>query len=449
MKRSFRGGITLALNKRATRLKPLEAPEPPELLAVPLALRPDADVIVEVTTSAEVKVGTLLASGDLRVHSPVSGKVLAIEPRPLPRGGEVLTAVLANDFKDTPDPFAKPRGSVENLSADDIFELAYDAGIVLADTCEPLYDRLRAAERPLSLLVINCAEPEPYLTSRRRTLIDSVDEVLAGARMLTKALAPSATVLAFCTEGYDAAERVTKRLSATDTLTVRVLPTKYPQQNERALVRSLTGTRLPNGIRPEAASCLVVEAEAAASLCRAATTGAPLLTRAVTVAGDAVANPKNLLVRIGTPLSSLVEAAGGLSRDPHKLLLGGVLSGVALENADYPVTADTTALLAFSSAVTAPEPTTACIRCGRCVDACPEHISPCDVNLLLERGTQLELARTGAMGCIECGACAYVCPAKIPLTERLRAAKAAIAEREKTAVLPETTPETEVTEDAR
>lgn len=441
MKGSFRGGIRPDPRKRITRLKPLETLEPPALLTVPLALRADVECSAEASPGKQVCVGTRIGHGEVPVHSPVSGRVIAVGPKPLPAGGSVLSIVIENDFRDTPDPFIKPRGGIETLSPEEIIELSYTAGLVLTGSGEPVHARLRAlGDTPCDTLIIDCTENEPYVTARRRVLLDRTDEFLSGVRIYMKALSPKKTVLALSADLYDAAERIMKRLSKADPIELRLLRPKHPQGDERRLIRAVTGSRLVRGARSESIGCLVLDPESAAELYRAATTGAPLLTRSVTVAGDAVANPKNLLVRIGTPLSALIDAAGDLRLDPKRLLLGGVLTGAAIDGADYPVTLNTTALLAFSEAESPVESETACIRCGKCAAACPEALAPLYISLYLSRGSDAELMNTGVLSCIECGCCAYVCPAKLPLTEHARRAKTRlrenIAKREKRLVPP-------------
>ncbi len=439
MKGTFHGGIRLDPRKRSTLSAVLEALDPPSLITVPLALREGTPATADVHPGDAVNIGTRLGVGEIPVYSPVSGRVRSVTEVPIPDGGSVPAVELENDGLDTSDPFVRPRGSLEALTPDEITELCYTAGLVLTGSPTPVYNRLRSlAGAPCEALIIDCTECDPFVTSRRRTLLDRTDEVLAGVRLFAKALSPKRTVLAVSSDSYDIAEHLTKRISRSDPMAVRVVSSKYPQGNERRLIEAVAGY--------QSADAVVLDPESAAELYRAASTGAPQLTRAVTVAGDAVANPKNLLVRIGTPLSALIDAAGGLSRDPAMLLFGGALTGAALDGADYPVTSSARAVLVLSEAAAAHTDSSACIRCGRCVAVCPENLEPLYISLWLTRGANYELRRSRVAQCIGCGSCSYVCPAKLPLAEHARLAKAKLLAARKTLVPPEANSESEVTE---
>lgn len=429
MPNTFRGGVHPESHKRDSKDRPLETLPPPPELVLPLSMHIGAPCEPTVMAGDRVLVGSLIANSSAPIsapiHSPVSGRVAAIEPRPHPNGGLVQSIVITNDGLDKPDPLIDTRGSVESLTPKDIIEIARNAGVVgLGGADFPAAAKIQSGIGKTDTLIINCAECEPYITSGYRAMIENTDEILGGVRLLAKALEPKITVMALEANKLDVAERFRERIGDDKSIEVKVLKTKYPQGGEKQLVRAVTGRKVPPGQLPSAVGCTVFNPETAAAIYRAAMTGAPLLTRGVTVAGSAISNPKNLLVRIGTPLRYLISAVGGFKADPYKLILGGPMMGSALSSLDAPVIKSTNALLAFAEGEDRFDPNPTCIHCGKCLKVCPMNLMPLYINMYYTHHLDDELKTTNVSDCIECGSCAYVCPGRLHLTQVCRAAKA-------------------------
>lgn len=420
----FSGGIRPAQRKKATAQLPFRPmTQPPAQVVLPLAGPGTAAAVPLVAPGDRVRVGQKLADaipGLAAVHASVSGTVVAVELRPQLMGGAALSVVIDNDRKDTPvaspdwrrvDKDAAPA----SLRPGELADIAAQAGLTAMDgTGRPLSQLLRSAMGKADALIIDGTESEPFVTSRRRLMADRPEAVLGGVRLLMQALSLPRAVLALEGSQYDAVAALRGYLPLRGgDIELRLLRSRYPQR----VVIQEEGRAL-------------FTACAAAALWDAVYQSKALTHRIVTVTGSAVTQPANLLLPIGTPISDLIRESGGWKGEPVRLVAGGPMTGRAQHDLSAPVTGDTRALLALSAADLYPSvrPESPCLRCGRCVEACPAGLAPLFLHLYVRKGQWEALEREHISACSECGACAYVCPAHLRLVHSIRVGKRRLSE---------------------
>lgn len=359
------------------------------------------------------------------VHASVSGKVVAVTTCTVASGKSVPAVVIENDFEDRWDESVKPRENVDALSAMDIAHIAASCGIVgMGGAAFPTavkLDTSKLEDKP-DTLVVNGSECEPYLTSDHRIMVENAAQIVDGILLAMKATGVSCAKVGIEDNKPDAVQAMRDAASGKQGIEVVSLPARYPQGFEKTLIYSLTGRIVPNGKLPSAAKCVVINVGTCAALSAAVRKGQPLIDRVVTVTGR-VAKPTNFRVRIGTPLLDLIDQAGGLTEGVRKLVVGGAMMGNAVPTLNLPITKNFGGFLALGEeAISAEE--SACIRCGRCMRACPMKLAPAKIDSLVRHGDYDGAIAAGAMNCMECGSCTYVCPAKRQLTQSCRVAKA-------------------------
>ena len=424
-----RGGVRPDDKKKATEHKSIELLPAPAQVVIPLSLHIGTSCEPVVSVNQTVLIGQKIADSSAPVsapvHASVSGKIAAIEPRLHPNGTQVTSIVIENDGQYKLHEDVAPQGSVESLSAEQLLNIIRQAGIVgLGGAVFPTHEKIRSATGRVQMLIINAAECEPYITADLRVMMESPEEVIGGTRVLMKILGLSRAMIGVESNKYIAAESLRRTLPRKGgDIRVKVLPTRYPQGAEKMLIRKITGREVPPGALPFEAGVIVFNVSTAAAIHRAVTGGIPLTTRVVTVAGSAVSNPKNFRVAVGTPLSALFEATGGFKEQPFKVIMGGPMMGVAQHDLNVPVIKATNGVLAFSrqEGPTALHP--ACIRCGRCVSACPMRLLPLYLYQYEQKNDCEQLNRLHVQDCIECGCCAYVCPGRLFLVQSMRTGK--------------------------
>ena len=379
-----------------------------------------------------VKVGDIVNMGQVigeaqgfisaPVHASVSGKVVALTTCVLASGKSSPAVVIENDFEDRWDDSVKPCENVDALTAQDIVRIARDCGVVgLGGATFPTYVKLNTEKldpKP-DTLVINGSECEPYLTSDHRLMVENAEQVMDGIRLAMKAIGVTCAKVGIEDNKPDAIAAM--KAVATEGIDVVALPAKYPQGYEKMLIYALTGRRVPNGKLPSAVQCVVANVATCAALSDAVRKGQPIVDRVVTVAGR-VANPCNLRVRIGTDLLDVVDQVGGLTEGVRKLICGGPMMGKTMSTLNTPITKNFSAFLPLGDeSVSAEE--SACIRCGRCVRACPMGLMPLKMDALVRHGDYAGALAAGALTCMECGSCTYSCPAKRELLQAIKVAK--------------------------
>lgn len=435
MKHTFRGGAHVREYK-LTADQPIVVMPPPATLTIQLTQHIGAPAKPVVQPGDPVCRGQVIAlvEGALGcpIHSPVSGTVGKLIPGTSASGAPISCMVIENDFKDTPDPAMQPFGKpLSETTADDIAEVLHAAGIVgMGGATFPAYAKLRSAIGKVDRLIVNAAECEPFITADHRMLLEQPGLILRGADILRHALGLERGTIAIEDNKSDAIAAVEK-IAGEYSMDVATLKTKYPQGDERQLIYALTGRELPPGKLPADVGCVIFNAETCAVTAAAFDTGLPLIERIVTVSGDCVKTPSNVMVRVGTSFRELIEFCGGLVKTPKKMISGGPMMGFAQWDFDNSVTKGTSALLLFSEKMAGDSrEADACIHCGRCVGHCPIRLMPNYIAAYSRQERYDECEEWNVMSCVECGTCAYVCPAGIPLVSYMRNAKTAIRARE-------------------
>ena len=367
------------------------------------------------------------------VHSSVSGKVVGIEPVELANGSTVSAVVIENDFQNNWVEL-HPAEHPETLTAQELQTIVREAGIVgMGGAGFPTHVKL-SPKNPDSItdVIVNCAECEPYLTSDYRRMMEEPEKLIAGLKVMLK-LFPNAKGTLAVEDNKPDAIALLKKLTKDETdISVAALHTKYPQGSERHLIYAVTGRAINSSMLPADAGCIVDNVDTVVAINQAVREGKPLMHRIVTVTGDAVANPQNFIVRIGTNYNELIEEAGGFVQEPAKIISGGPMMGFGIFDLNVPTTKTSSALLCLTHDDVANSQPSACINCGRCVEVCPGRVVP---KLLAEYAERHDLERFEAcngLECCECGCCSYVCPAKRPLTQAIKSArKMVLAEKKK------------------
>ena len=431
MKHLFFGGVHPADRKELTgRGIPAPAPIPAQVV-IPLRQHIGAPCTPLVKPGDTVGLGQKLGDGEglcVPVHASVSGLVTAVEPRPHPGGGQMLSVVIENDYQDTPASALEPHLDLSGLTKEEIVSIIGEAGIVgMGGATFPTDIKAVTAQGRVDTILVNACECEPYITADDALLCSYPEQIFRGLAALDAALHPDRRVIAVEDNKSEAIAILRRHLPDWPGVELAVLPTRYPQGAEKQLIQAVTGRQVPPGHLPFSVGCAVFNAGTVAAVYRAVYEGKPVTKRIVTVTGEGVKEPKNLIVRIGTPFAQVIEAAGGLTEDACKVLSGGPMMGTAQGELAAPVLKGTNAVLCLTSANPTPE-RPVCIRCSKCVEVCPMHLQPLYLYRYEAAGNLDALQALHVTDCIECGCCSYTCPGRLPLTERFRAAKQALKE---------------------
>jgi len=430
---TFRGGIHVDEYKH-TRRCPIEIFPSPESVSIPLSQHIGVPAYPLVKKGETVAIGQKIADvpeGKLGcpIHASISGTVTDIVKKTIPSGAVVEHIVIQNDGQNT--MYAEQQINQRTLSGtttDEIISLLREAGVSgMGGASFPTYAKIQSAIGKVDKLIVNCAECEPFITANHRLLLEHPALVLNGIKIILKALQIHTAYIAIEDNKADAIQKLQEMTSESKMISVKVMKTKYPQGDERQLIYALTGTQIPNGKLPADVGYIIFNAETCAAVYRAFSLNTPLTHRIVTVDGDCIRKPKNLMVPLGTSVSDLIEYCGGLVRNPMKIVSGGPMMGVAQWDPCMPVTKATSAILVFSerfSPKTEPNPT--CIHCGKCITNCPMHLMPMYIAQFSQIGDFSRAEKYGAMSCVECGSCSYNCPGRVEIVQHIRVAKAAI-----------------------
>ena len=359
------------------------------------------------------------------VHSPASGTVRGVDLHPHPLGTAQPAVEIETDGEDAwadglaglPDPFGAP--------PDEVRRRILDAGIVgMGGAAFPTHVKLSPPpDYEIDAILLNGAECEPYLTADHRLMVEEPGKILSGLRIILSLFGLSQGSVGVERNKPDAIE-ILDRLAREDGF-ARVVPlrVKYPQGAEKQLVWSILGREVPSGALPMAVGVVVQNVGTAAAIAEAVLAGRPLVERVVTVTGPSVCEPKNLRVRVGTPLRHVLALCGGLTDDAGLVIAGGPMMGIAQHDLDAPVTKGTSAILCLPSRMVRTASPGPCIGCGRCIEACPMGLSPTTIRTRIDHRLVEEADEWNALDCIECGCCSYVCPALIPRVQSIRYAK--------------------------
>ena len=432
MKRLFFGGIHPKYNKEmSTHITTFHTINPKQVV-IPLQQHIGAPCAPLVAVGDKVLRGQKIGDGEglcVPVHASVSGTVVAIEPRPHTSGRLVNAIVIDNDFQDTTIEASGSDAPAEQLDADEILHAIREAGIVgMGGAAFPGNVKALSAMGHVDTLIANACECEPYITADDSLLRTNPEQVLEGMLILRHVLKPERVVLAVEDNKAEAIEKLQGLLKDYTNVELAVLPTRYPQGSEKQLIQSLTRREVPPGQLPTAVGCAVFNVSTYAAIYRAVRLGMPLIQRIVTISGEAIAQPQNFIVRIGTPFHDLVEAAGGLHDTTERVISGGPMMGIAQSELSVPVIKATNSILCLLKDVNGAAENPVCLRCGKCVSVCPMRLQPLYMYRFTNAGKVEELKRLNILDCMECGCCAFTCPGKLPLVERFRAGKQLVRE---------------------
>ncbi len=408
----------------------------PERVTIPLSMHIGAPCAPLVAKGDRVLVGQVIADVDhpmaAPIHASVSGTVADIVDRALPGGRVVKAVVIDSDGEMTPCPVEKPVVTdVESFIA-----AVRASGLVgLGGAGFPASVKLRPSDKVIDTLVINAAECEPYITADYRECLESADSIMEGVYTLAHWLDLPSVVLCVEDNKPEAIRVLAEIAAADDRIGDRVklmkLPSSYPQGAEKMLVYSATGRAVPPGGLPADVGCIVMNVTSVSFLGKYFNTGMPLVSKRVTVAGSAVAEPSNVICPVGTAFEDLVAFCGGTRAEARKWIAGGPMMGTAIHDLTAPVMKATNALLGFAEEDAVLPDSSACIRCGRCVTTCPMNLMPLMVEQALAARDDDRLEQLSVMSCMECGCCSFGCPAKRPLVQSMRLAKQIVRGRKK------------------
>lgn len=427
-RKTFKGGAHPYDGKKMSRECPIEILNPGDTLVYPLSQHIGAMAKPLVKAGDRVLVGQKIAEKggfiSANIHSSVSGTVKAIEKRLVATGGMVDSIIVENDgmYEEAAPIFS---GNPDELSKDEIIKIIEEAGIVgMGGAGFPTNVKLSPKNADIiDSIIVNGAECEPYLTSDYRRMVEQTDKLVKGLKIVLKIFPDAKGYFGIEDNKPEAIEALLKATENEDRIEVVPLKTKYPQGGERSMIYAVTERKINSKMLPADVGCIVHNVDTIYAIYNAVYNGKPLIERIVTITGDAVRTPKNFQVRIGTSFRELIDAAGGFTTEPEKIISGGPMMGFSFFNIDVPVVKGSSSLLAFIKDDVSHEEPSACIRCGRCAAACPEHLLPMKLAALAGQNEPEEFKKLGGMECVECGCCSYVCPAKRQVTQSVRSMK--------------------------
>ena len=426
--KTFKGGVHPYEGKELAKDQPIKELLPKGQLVYPLSQHIGAPANPIVAVGDTVLRGQMIAEAGGFVSSPifasVSGTVKAIEPRRVAVGDKVKSIVIENDGEYKEVEY-QPCNDISALSKDDIIAKVKDAGVVgMGGAGFPTHVKLSPKEPDkIEYIIANCAECEPYLTADYRRMLENPTELVEGMRIILRLFDNAKAVFGIENNKPDCIEKLQELVKDEPRMEVCPLETKYPQGGERQLIYAVTKRAINSKMLPADAGCIVDNVETIISIYNAVALGKPVMNRVSTVTGEAVANPGNFLYYIGTNYAELVEAAGGFVTQPEKIISGGPMMGFSMFSLDIPTTKTSSSILCLTKDEVAEMAPTACINCGRCVEACPEQLIPSRLAKMSDNGLSADFEKWNGLECIECGSCSYVCPAKRQLAQSIKTMK--------------------------
>ncbi len=423
---TFVGGIHPYDGKDLSKDKPIKAVLPKGDMVYPLSQHIGAPAKAIVAKGDHVVTGQKIAEAGGFVSAPiyatVSGTVKAIEKRRVVTGDMVDSIIITNDGNYDEVEYGEKLESLEGLDKKEIIRRVQEAGVVgMGGAGFPTHVKLSPKEPDkIEYCIANCAECEPYLTSDYRRMLEEPEKLVLGMKAMLALFDNAKGILAVEDNKPDCIEKLSALVVNEPRIEVYALKTKYPQGAERQIIYACTGRAINSKMLPADAGCIVDNVDTIVAIYQAVYEQKPLMNRIVTVTGDAINDPRNFIVRIGMNYAELIEEAGGFKTQPAKVVSGGPMMGFALFGLDVPTTKTASALLCLTKdEVSAMEPS-ACINCGRCIDACPSRLVPRRLSVYAEKFDEERFLKEEGLECVECGSCSYVCPAKRQLAQAIK-----------------------------
>jgi electron transport complex protein RnfC len=427
------GGIHPPENK-ITSNEPITVLPIPETVTVPLSQHLGAPAQAVVEKGDEVKVGTLIGKSvsfiSANIHSPVSGKVKKIDNIIDPSGYKRPAVVITVSGDEWEEDIDRSEGLIADITveATAIAEKVFNAGIVgMGGACFPTNVKYMPPKgKEIDSLIINGVECEPYLTADHRLMLEKTDEIIVGVQILKKALNLNTAYIGIEANKPDAIKIMTEKCQGKD---IEIIPLRvqYPQGAEKQLIKAVTGREVPGGGKlPLDVGCIVNNVGTVYAIYEAIQKNKPLVERVVTITGKELQKPGNYLVRIGTPVEKLIEAAGGLPENTGKIISGGPMMGKAIVSTDVPVAKGSSGIVVMDKSEASRKPVQNCIRCGKCISVCPMGLEPFLLEKAAEREMFDECEGLSITDCMECGSCSFTCPAGRELLDFIRYGKSSV-----------------------
>lgn len=425
---SFRGGIHPPHHKKTTEQCSVQNAIEPKMVFIPMRQHIGAPSNAIVKKGDQVKMGQMIGESSAfistYVHSSVSGTVVDVKTVAT-LGGSELCVVIESDGLNEWHESVKPNANPQSLNVEALLKIIKEAGIVgMGGAGFPTHIKLAPPkEKQINTLIINGAECEPYLTADHRLMLETPSKIVDGIQIMMKILGVEKACIGIEDNKSEAISAMKREVEKDPRIKVVALHTKYPQGAEKQLIFACTGKMVPSGGLPMDAEAVVNNVATAAAIADAVLLGIPLIERICTITGSAVAEPKNLRIKVGTPLNELVEQCGGVKGTIGKIILGGPMMGLASHTLEIPSTKTTSGILLMNEAESAPREMSNCIKCNRCVEVCPAFLQPVYMSAYSLKDDYEGAEKFKSLDCIECGSCSFVCPANRPLLPSIRVAK--------------------------
>lgn len=423
---TFKRGIHPDDNKSHTNKKPIKYVLPGDIVTLLMQQHIGAPATPIVKKGDHVLLGQKIGEQNgfisAPIHATVSGTVKDIKEVLHPNGFKCTGVIIENDGLYEEIESIQPRPRIDNLSKDEIIGIIKEAGIVgMGGAAFPTYVKLSPPpDKKIEYIIVNGAECEPYLTSDDRVMQEETNRIIMGLDVILDLFPDAKGKIGIETNKPESIKVLTEAAANSERIEVCKLHPKYPQGAEKQLISAITGREVPTTGLPSDVGCIVINVDTVVAIHRAIYRDRPLMRRVVTVSGGAIKEPKNIKVRIGMTFREVIEAAGGFSEEPAKIISGGPMMGVAMYNIDTPIVKASSSILCLTKDQVKIEKESNCIKCGKCSDICPMNLLPYELNKFAKVAEEDNFANFKGMACIECGSCSYVCPANRKLLQSIR-----------------------------
>ena len=434
---TFKQGIHPEYKKELTNKEPLKEAERPEEVVIPLQQHIGAPLKPIVEKGDQVEMGQKIGDADsfvsAPVHSSVSGTVTDIKKVQTASGDKTLAVVIKADEEDNLAQNLDKHENFDNLTPTEIRNIVKEAGIAgMGGAMFPTHVKLSVPEdKEVDYFVLNGAECEPYLTVDHRMMVERPNSVLQGMKIMMKAVDVKKGFIGIEENKPDAIESMKKAVANEEYIEVKVFKTKYPQGGEKMMIKAALDREVPAGGLPLDVGVVVNNISPAVAVADAVIKGIPLIERTVTVTGSAIENPQNFICRIGTRIEDLIKQAGGFKGEVGKIVVGGPMTGSAQHNTKTPIVKGSSGILVLGPEEVNGFDPKPCIRCARCVDACPMSLVPVKLAKYAENGMYEKMEKFNIQNCIKCGSCSYICPSNRPLLQNIEIGQAELSAKQR------------------